>query len=239
MITPTLILSAVFGLMAFLVTKNNAKYLLSGYNTMSEAQRDQVDIGGYLHFFKRFHLFLSVSLLALVWGTGLFNKNFASVVLGVYPLLAYVYFIIKSRAYFSKVKNQKAGTKITVVVLALTLIFVGGLFYAGFKNSTILFDKDSIEITGMYGKKLDRSKILSVTLVPDLPEITMKSNGFSAGNFSKGDFITKDRKTIRLFVNKKESPLLLLDTTEGEIYFSSTEKTSEHVLMEIRLWKDL
>ena len=36
MITPILILSSIFIIIAFIVNENNAKYLLSGYNTMSE-----------------------------------------------------------------------------------------------------------------------------------------------------------------------------------------------------------
>lgn len=237
MIVTTLILSIVFGLIALTVTKKNAKYLLSGYNTMSEAQRARVDIDGYLRFFKQFHLMLASSLLGLVLLTGLINKNFAGVIMGIYPLLAYCYFIVKSRKYFSNVKNEKKGTFIVLAVMVTTAIFVGGLFYAGFKNSQILLDKNSLEITGMYGEKLDRTKILDVKLVSSLPEITMKSNGFSAGDFSKGYFKTKDRKTVQLFVNKQETPMLLLNTTEGEIYFSSSEKSSEDLLREIQKWR--
>ena len=65
MIIPAIILSLIFGSLGFIVTKNNAKYLLSGYNTMSEAQRAKMDLEGYLHFFKRFHIVLGISLLAI------------------------------------------------------------------------------------------------------------------------------------------------------------------------------
>ncbi|WP_254413054.1 DUF3784 domain-containing protein [Dyadobacter diqingensis] len=239
MLIPTLLISGVFGLIAFTVTKKNARYLLSGYNTMSESQRAMVDIDGYLHFFKRFHLILSSSLLLLVLLTGLISKNLAGIIMGTYPLLAYGYFIVKSRKYFSKVRNEKKSTVIALAILGATVLFVGALSYAGFKNSQIVFDKNSLEITGMYGKKFERAKILDVKLVNSLPEITMKSDGFAAGDFSKGYFRTKDRKTVRLFVNKQETPMLLLNTTEGEIYFSSSEKSSEDLLREIQKWRGL
>ena len=38
---------------AFLVNENNAKYLLSGYNTMSKPENEKFDINSYLIFFKK------------------------------------------------------------------------------------------------------------------------------------------------------------------------------------------
>jgi hypothetical protein len=66
----------------------------------------------------------------------------------------------------------------------------------------------------------------------------MKSDGFAAGDFRKGYFRTKDRKTVKLIMNKKENPLLLLRTTKGEIYFSSTNVKSKDLLLQIQKWKN-
>ncbi|MCF0056616.1 DUF3784 domain-containing protein [Dyadobacter sp. CY356] len=112
MIIPAILLSVVFISMGFLVTKDNARYILSGYNTMSEQQRSLVDIDGYLRFFKRFHLFLGISVFALVIGLGLFNANFAAVILGTYPLLAYCYFVLKGNRYLPDIKNRKIWTNV-------------------------------------------------------------------------------------------------------------------------------
>src|SRR5436305_1105861 len=122
MLIPATILSVIFASLGFLVTKNNARYILSGYNMMPEQQRSLVDIDGYLRFFKQF------------------------------------------------------------------------------------------------------------------PQITMKSNGFAAGDFSKGYFRTMDRKTVKLFVNKKEKQILLLNTKEGDIYFSSGEERPGDLLIRIEKW---
>lgn len=239
MIIPAILLSAVFISMGFLVTKNNARYILSGYNTMSEQQRSLVDIDGYLRFFKQFHLFLGISVFALVIGAGVVNANFAAVILGTYPLLAYSYFVIKGNKYFPDIKNRKIWTKVTVGILFLTTCGVGYLFFNGFKNSAILLEEDNLEITGMYGEKISRDEILDVKLVDALPTITMKSNGFAAGDFRKGYFKTKDRKTVKLFVNKKEKQILLLNTMEGDIYYSSSEERPGDLLMRIEKWRRL
>lgn len=36
------------------INKDNAKYLLSGYNTMSKSEQEKFDLIGYLAFFKPF-----------------------------------------------------------------------------------------------------------------------------------------------------------------------------------------
>ena len=239
MLIPTLILSVIFSSLAFIVTKNNARYILSGYNTMSDAQRALVDLDGYLKFHKQFHLFLGISVFVCVMFFEGINKNLAGIFLGIYPLLAYVYFLVKSRKYFSDVKNQKVGGLVGVLILILTIGGVGYLFLNGLKNSEIQFNENNLEITGMYGEKINRDGILGVRLVPELPEISIRSNGFSAGNFRKGYFRAKDGKTVKLIVNDKQKPFLMLDTQEGEIYFSSTSQPSGDLLGKIKKWKGL
>ena len=65
MIVPILILSAIFIAIAFFVNENNAKYLLSGYNTMSEVERQNFDIKSYIPYFRNFHIFLGVTLVII------------------------------------------------------------------------------------------------------------------------------------------------------------------------------
>jgi hypothetical protein len=237
MIIPVLIISVIFAVVGFTVTGKNAKYLLSGYNMMSEEQRSAVDIGGYLHFFKRFHFLLAGSLFILVMTVEWISPNLAGIMLGVYPLLGYCYFIMKSSSYFPDSKGQNISRVLGVGILMVTMAGVGYLFVIGYKDSSILLVGNKLEITGMYGEKIEKAKVINAKLVSELPEITMKSNGFAAGDFRKGYFRTKDRKKIKLFVNKKQNPLLLLNTTEGEIYFSSSGMTSEDLLLKIQKWK--
>lgn len=46
--------SVVFLSIGLGINKTNARYVLSGYNTMSQAKRDAFDIDRYLKFFKSF-----------------------------------------------------------------------------------------------------------------------------------------------------------------------------------------
>lgn len=44
----------LFVLVSKYINKDNAKHLLSGYNTMSKSEQEKFDIVGYLSFFKPF-----------------------------------------------------------------------------------------------------------------------------------------------------------------------------------------
>ena len=49
-----LFVSLVYLALAFLINKDNARYLLAGYNTMGEEERKKFPIDNYLIFFKKF-----------------------------------------------------------------------------------------------------------------------------------------------------------------------------------------
>ena len=55
-----LFVDIVFVALALGINKNNAKYLLAGYNTMSKDDREKFDIDDFLIFFKNFFLQISI-----------------------------------------------------------------------------------------------------------------------------------------------------------------------------------
>ena len=58
-ILPIIFVNIIFIVIAFGINKKNAKYLLAGYNTMSNEQRAKFDIEGFLIFFKKYFLLVS------------------------------------------------------------------------------------------------------------------------------------------------------------------------------------
>ena len=86
---------------AFVVTPTNARYLLAGYNTMSEEKRRAFDIDGYLRvvfkpFFKRLSLFPTFSLLAL---TTVLETKDTIVVWSIIQSLPFIWFVWRSYAF--------------------------------------------------------------------------------------------------------------------------------------------
>lgn len=56
MIIVSILLAFIFIGIGFLISEKNAKYLLSGYNTMSEEDKKNFNLTEYLKFFRKFHI---------------------------------------------------------------------------------------------------------------------------------------------------------------------------------------
>ena len=180
-------MAVFFVLIGFSVNTSNAKYLLSGYNTMSEEEREKFDIHSYIPVFRRFHVFLGISFL--IFGYALlyfFGENAAGLFLAIYPLLAYLYFIWKSKQY-QPAGNSKSATW-GFAILAGCLMLVVFLFISAYSEDSIILDQEHLVIEGVYGEQLHPNDIQSVQLVAELPGIKRRSNGFSMGSIKKGYF---------------------------------------------------
>lgn len=58
---PVILIDVIFILIAFIINKHNAKYLLAGYNTMTIEELKRFDINGYLILFKKFFIILTIT----------------------------------------------------------------------------------------------------------------------------------------------------------------------------------
>ena len=86
---------------AFVITPSNARYLLAGYNTMSDEKRKAFDIDGYLRdffkpFFKKLALFPPLSLLAL---TAFLESKEAIILWSIIQSLPFIWFVWRSYAF--------------------------------------------------------------------------------------------------------------------------------------------
>lgn len=224
-------MGALFIGIGYIVTEKNAKYMLSGYNTMSEEDRALVDIKNYIPFFRQFHLYLGVSFILI--GSSLhylYGETASGVFMGLYPIVAYIYFIWRSQE-FTKAPARK-WEKFAIGILVMVFIIVGGLFYEGYQELEFSYTSDEIVIDGMYGEVIPSSNIRFISLVDSLPRISYRKNGFSVGDINKGYYKIKDGGSIKLLLESTQKPVIFIDLVEGsDIYFSS-KTTSNKVLFE-------
>jgi hypothetical protein len=224
-------MSLLFAAIGFIVTESNAKYLLSGYNTMSEEERKKVDIKAYIPYFRKFHIFLGVSFF--VFGTLLtyfVNENVAGIFIGVYPILGYIYFIATTAKYFNTKKN-KIGVYLLMVILVFIIIFLG----RDLKENKLILNPNSIEFEGSYGETVPKSEIKSIELVNDKPKITIRTNGFALGTVKKGYFKTDRGEIVKLILNGDNKPYILLTKADGKkIYYSTKEESNEKLFDKIK-----
>lgn len=221
MIFAAVLIGCVFIGLAFLLNKTNAPYLLTGYNTMTEEERRNFDLTGFLNYFKRFHLFLGASYLIFFFSLYFINKDAACLFLALYPLIACVVFIFKSRSFCLQKRRSFRMQTIAGIVMILVAVGVTVLFYFSYRENQIVLTDQSVNISGMYGEELKYSEIKAVKLLDTLRAISFKENGFAAGNIAKGYFRLKKGDTAKLILNTKKKPFLFIETADRQIYYSS------------------
>ena len=208
---------------------------------MSEAKRAKFDIEGYLKFFKRFHIILGISLFVGTVLISLINNNWASMFMTVYPLMAYMYLLIGGNKFNSD-KSQKQTSYVVGGLLLFVIAVVSISEFSDFKTSEIVLKDNVLEIKGSFGIELSKQEILNQKLVDELPEkdgMFSKVSGFAAGDYAKGSFRLKGGKTVKLYVNKKVSPIILLNTSKGDLYYNADDADMAELYKKILHWRGL
>lgn len=224
-------MSLLFIAIGFIVTENNAKYLLAGYNTMNDEEQKKVDLKTYITYFRKFHVFLGFSFFAIgMLVTYFIDENVTSIFIAVYPILAYTYFITTSAKYFSTKKN-----KIGAFILAVVVIFIVVMFIRDYKETKLILNSNSIEFQGNYGEIVPFSTIKSIQLVQEKPKIIKRTNGFSAGTIKKGYYKTDKGEVVKLILNAEIKPYILITKSDGKkIYYAAKEESNEKLFEQIK-----
>jgi len=200
---------------------------------MNQEEQDQFPLVSFLGFFKKFHLTLGFSniLIGLVFFI-LKKPDLTLYSIGILPLLAYLYFIIRTKPFYP-IKQQKSLTW-AIWILAISLIGIITLMYFGQKTNNITFNSLGIEISGMYGEKIPFSEIKEVSLCHHLPKIKYKTNGYASSQIKKGYFKTEDGEKVKLLISNLEPPYLLITkTNEKKIYYGQNSPKNKALMQEL------
>ena len=228
------LMALLFVGLGYLLTEKNAKTLLSGYNTMTELQRQQFDLKSFLRFFRNFHLFLGASLLGFGFLVLLvFGEIPATLFLVVYPLSAYGFFLVKAQRFNAK-RSPKGVIWLTLLIV-IPAVMVLGLLLRGLSNNEIVIHQDKIQIEGMYGQVILLEDIDSLDMMTHLPDLSTRTNGFALGRVKKGYFKTKSGHKVLLYIADADKPCLALRVqNQGWIYYNSTTKPLVEVLAALK-----
>lgn len=212
MIAVLSIISVVFLGVGVGINASNAPYLLSGYNTLSNKEREHFDLHSFLKFFKKAHVFLSMTTFFVglfLWYV--FPGDAAVYWLVFYPLLFYGCLLWRSKIFYAAGHTKPFSLYVGMVVIGLSVVGIaGGLYFAQLPNQ-LLITPDHIEITGAYGATVDR-KTTQIYWVDSLPKLRKRINGVATQSLKKGYFLTAARKKIKVLMAAPAGKFLVFHT---------------------------
>lgn len=220
-----LLFNGLLVLIALGINQTNARFLLSGYNTMSVERRSHFDLKGYLKVFKKYFLALGL-ISSATWLILALLGHSDWVVLSTPGLLliSLPYLVIKGQQYdHNKGKFRWVGTIVGIASLLVALAFVLHIFTLGMGENEIVMSDHAIEIGGMYAESIPLDDVVEVTLVDEIPAMNLRTNGFAAAGYRKGYFRTTNGETVKLFVQSDHPPFIRL-RTETQTYYWNTGK---------------
>ena len=97
---PVIFVSALYYAIGYFINEENSKFLLSGYNTMSDEERKKFDIENYRIFFKSFFKQQSlISFLIFQISYLIFKVEEPLIFWSIYITIAIVYLVVKSQKF--------------------------------------------------------------------------------------------------------------------------------------------
>jgi hypothetical protein len=125
---------------------------------------------------------------------------------------------------------MKTGSKVIlgVIIAFLTIVLTGAgfLVYQGTLPSGLSLSADSLTITGMYGDIVKAADMDEISMVEELPDITLRTNGSAVGGMLKGYFDVTGYGNAKLFLNTKVPPYIIIQT-EAETYILNGKTKEE------------
>jgi hypothetical protein len=126
-------------------------------------------------------------------------------------------------------KSGYMGIYLTLITLALVIVFPILLVGYGTREPEAIFSESSMTLSGMYGIPINYADILQSDTLQSLPQVKSRTNGFAAGKVLKGNFKLHDHSKAMLFVKKGVPPYIYIKTIDKTVYlnFEDTGKTRE------------
>lgn len=210
-----LLFVALFLFLGFAVHKLKWHFLISGYNTMSKEQKENVDVEKLGKAVGIYSYFIAV-LFALIAFVDWLDYTQLILPIMIILIISTVFLIVKTQKYnhnlFDENGKWKKGAskqlKKPVIILTIMLAAVAVIIY--FANIPVKIEAldEGLEIGGMYGDTYRWDQMEQVVLLEHIPEIAMRTNGSAVGSMLQGHFKFENGEKAKLFIDKSKPPYI-------------------------------
>ena len=232
------------GLVLIVVAWLSYRYpnIINPYGNMSPEQKALVDIEGLK---KAIALVLAPTGFLLVVTAALhltkvIDEDVCGVTLMVLGFAMMVPLSIAMKRYNAFGRYQSRSGKLVTsartsrIAWGFAWVVLAGaalVLALSFRPTKITVGEEVVKISGMYGREIPISDIVSVDLLDEMPPIAMRTNGSDTGNRLKGHFKLKGGEKCILFVVKKE-PYIELRTTDALYYINDNDREKTETLFQ-------
>lgn len=131
-------------------------------------------------------------------------------------------------------QKKNKYSKLTWLIVGLSMVFVVVILLLASKPTKIEVGEESINISGMYGRDIPVSEIVSVELLEEMPAVAMRTNGSSTGRYNKGHFRLTNGENCMLFTRNK-APYIEIRTTDNLYYINGdTEEETLDIFSKVK-----
>lgn len=202
-------------------------WLISGYNSLSDKEKLEIDIIGLSSFIGNCSWVLALILLVgSVFG---YLGNTIVFYISIFSVFVFApYMIVTSQKYSHKQINKKKNF-FTIMFCVIIFIFVTAVILYGIREPAITIGPQEISIGGIYGTDIKLDSVKEIYLNNSMPQIKSKTNGFNFGNILRGNFSLKETSNAKLFVHQGKQPYIWIKHDTGLIIinFNDSNKTKE------------
>jgi hypothetical protein len=116
--------------------------------------------------------------------------------------------------------SDKSGWMILAAVILLGLAFPSILILSGRKPMVTSVSDTALNIEGMYGLRVEYSKMKSFDTIVSLPAIKAKTNGYAFGKILRGNFRLRTGEKVKMFIDKGNPPFIHIKTDDTDVFLN-------------------
>lgn len=194
---------------------------------MSEEQKKNVDVDG-LSSLMRVGLIVMGLLIAL--GKPVFNLLDWPVNWPVFMMSTILsitlLFVILAQKYDRNTHPWYKRYLPAAIIIAVAIV-VAVSMYGTNKPPVISIAQNDISISGSYGLT---KEVARIELMPDIPGIIRRTNGYSNGGVRKGNFLLQEWGSCLLFLQSSTGPYIKISTDDKPIIINRESPEGTKVL---------
>lgn len=239
-----ILMAVIFLALGIIIKYLKCYFLIAGYNTMTKEEQSRVDIEKTANIMgNAFFIIALFQGIAILFS--LFNKDFIAIIISLFSIFIVILVTIIISQKYDGNAIKKDGTlnksnKITIIVISifmiLIMLFVYISLFGANKTAQVVIGDNKIIIEGQYGITIPLENILDVSLNEKLPKVINKTNGSDLGSKLKGNFTLEGIGKAKLFLDKKNTPFIFINSKDGLIIINQRDKEETIKLYEkIRL----